>query len=157
MANFWQSVNKVIYESDILIILLDARLVNETRNIEIENKIKRTEKPILYVITKSDLVTNKDDFEKYKKELKPCVFVSSKEYHGVVIIRDKIITEAKKHNLELPVTVGILGYPNVGKSSLINAMSNRGSASTSVMSGHTKGVKKIKDKHITTKSSQNIC
>jgi ribosome biogenesis GTPase A len=37
-----------------------------------------------------------------------------------------------------------LGYPNVGKSSLINALSGKGAAKTSSESGYTKGVQKIK-------------
>lgn len=150
MANFWRIVNKVIHEADVLLILLDARLVNETRHLEIEKRVKALNKPLIYVITKSDLVENKDDVEKYKKNLKPCVFVSAIKYHGTTILRDRILTETNKHKIKsIPVKVGVLGYPNVGKSSLINAMSGGSGASTSSMSGHTKGLQKIRaDKRI---------
>lgn len=181
MTNFWSIVNSVIKEADVLLLLLDARLVNETRNLEIEAKVKAMGKPLIYVITKSDLVedkeateTQKKEFEgtpkvkenfkvqksnssvvpkllsKYKKELKPCVFVSSKKYYGTTILRERILVEANKHKIKSStITVGVLGYPNVGKSSLINAMSGGSGAPTSMMSGYTKALQKIRaDNHI---------
>ncbi|MBU0666213.1 MAG: GTPase [Nanoarchaeota archaeon] len=161
MANFWHIVNNVIRDADVLLLLLDARLVNETRNLEIEKKVKAAGKPLIYVITKCDLVENKD-FEdahkevlfdapkkkllvEYKKELKPCVFVSAIKYYGVTILRERILIEANKHKIKSsPIKVGVLGYPNVGKSSLINAVSGGSGAPTSMMSGYTKGLQKIK-------------
>ena len=63
--NFWKIVNDVIQDSDVLLLLLDARLVKETRNKEIEEKVKKAGKTLIFVVTKSDLA-NKDDVEKYK-------------------------------------------------------------------------------------------
>ena len=57
----------------------------------------------------------------------------------------QILLEGKKRygNIEF-FTIGVLGYPNVGKSSLINAMKGKRSAPTSSTSGFTKGVQKIR-------------
>ncbi|KAF5030049.1 GTPase Der [anaerobic digester metagenome] len=41
------------------------------------------------------------------------------------------------------ILVGTLGYPNVGKSSVINGVTGRHRASTSPVSGHTKGVQHV--------------
>ena len=41
------------------------------------------------------------------------------------------------------VSVGVIGYPNVGKSSLINSMARRRSAGTSASAGYTKHVQEI--------------
>ena len=75
-------VNKVIIQADILLMTLDARLVDETRNQEIEDKVKYLNKPLIYVITKCDLA-DKAEVEKHKKELGLAVFVSAKEHHGI--------------------------------------------------------------------------
>ena len=143
MKNFWRMVNKVIRDADVLLLLLDARLVDDTRNQEIENKVKALGKPLIYVITKCDLVP-KELLEKYRKVLKPCVIVSSKMHFGTTILRDRIFIEAKRAKAGKNIRVGVLGYPNIGKSSLINAMKGRHSAATSIVSGFTKAVQEIR-------------
>ena len=144
MANFWKVVNKVIDDSDILLLILDAKLSNETRNEEIENKVINKNKPFIYVINKCDLISQEES-EKIKKRFRPSVFVSSTEYHGLKMLRETIIIMGKREYPDKDRYVaGILGYPNVGKSSLINAMTGRAAAGVSNASGFTKGVQKIK-------------
>ncbi|MFH1182446.1 MAG: GTPase [Candidatus Woesearchaeota archaeon] len=147
MKNYQNMVNDVIKEADILLLLLDARFVEETMHVGIENKAKRENKPLIYVITKSDLVDTSQ--AAYKKLNHPCVFVSAKMHQGLGLLRQAILVEAQRNHLDNPI-VGVLGYPNVGKSSLINALKGHQSASTSCESGHTRHIQKIKiDNRIT--------
>ncbi|NQU78899.1 50S ribosome-binding GTPase [Candidatus Woesearchaeota archaeon] len=138
-GSFWRVVNSVIEDADILLEVLDARLVNETRNKEIEEKVLRSGKVMIYVINKCDLVEKKD-LEKAKRKLRPCLFVSATERLGTGLLRKEIMKHAPKGKFK----VGVLGYPNTGKSSVINALKGRASASTASISGHTKGVQLIK-------------
>ncbi|MBS3165791.1 50S ribosome-binding GTPase [Candidatus Woesearchaeota archaeon] len=139
MARFWKHVNGVLREAELIIEVLDARMIQESRNPEIEKKIRLLEKKILYVVTKCDLV-DANTLKKSMRELKPSVFISSKDKLGTTILKKKIMELSHGET----VTVGIVGYPNVGKSSLINALSGRSSARTSAESGFTKGIQKIK-------------
>jgi len=131
-TKFWPVVNEVIKKSDIILEVLDARFVELSRNEEIEEKCAN--KKLIIVLNKCDLVLKKD-LMKYKKKLKNAVFVSATQRLGTTILKKKILEFAEKKN----VTIGVVGYPNTGKSSVINAIAGKKKASTSAMSGHTKG------------------
>ena len=147
MANrFWIMVNKVIDEANVLLLVLDARMVEETRNDEIEAKVKEAGKPLIYVLNKCDLV-DKYVVEQYKSKIPNSVFISSKDHLGTTMLRTKIMIAAHRLGL-VKVKVGVLGYPNVGKSSVINALKGKGSAKTSSMSGYTRHLKNIRTSKI---------
>jgi hypothetical protein len=139
MANFWNIVDHVIEDADILLLICDARMVEQTRNAELVSKVEVLGKPLITVINKCDLV-EKDDLEKYKKTFAPCVFVSSHKHFGMTMLRRKILEISRGE----PVTIGVLGYPNTGKSSITNAFKGKHSAPTSSVSGHTKGMQRIR-------------
>lgn len=139
MPSYWKQVNRVIKEADIIIEVLDARMIEETRNQEIEKKVQQSGKKILFVVSKCDLVKS-EGLKHIKDTLQHSVFISSKDHLGTTILKKKILELSRGEK----TTVGILGYPNVGKSSLINALSGRGAARTSPESGFTKGVQKIR-------------
>ncbi len=139
MANFWTIVNKVIRESDVLLEVVDARMVDESRNEEIEQKVKQAGKTLIYVLNKCDLV-EKNKLNRFKQQLKPCVFVSATERLGTGFLRREIMKHAPNDKFK----VGVLGYPNTGKSSIINALKGRAAAPTAPISGHTKGVQIIR-------------
>ncbi len=143
MANYRKMANDVIKKSDILLEVVDARFSDETRNSEVERDIAHLKKPFIIVLNKCDLVS-KETLEKTKSRLSkiaPTVFVSSKYRFGTTILRHKILETANIKGRD--VLVGSIGYPNTGKSSVINAVSGRHKASTSPISGHTKGVQLV--------------
>ncbi len=139
MPSFWRHVNRVLQDADLLIEVLDARLIEQTRNKEIEKKVEKAGKKLLFVINKCDLV-DIATLRQEKKDLHPAVYISSTDKLGTTILKKKILELSRGE----PVVVGVLGYPNVGKSSLINALSGRKAALTSPHSGFTKGVQKIR-------------
>ncbi|MBT4174157.1 GTPase RsgA [archaeon] len=130
MKPFWPAVNKVIKYSNIIIEVLDARFPELTRNQEIEDKIKR--KKLILVLNKCDLV-DKKEVEAWAKEHN-ALFVSATKRLGTTMLKRKIISLSKGKT-----TVGVLGYPNTGKSSIINVLAGRRAAKTSPQSGYTKG------------------
>jgi len=135
--NFWAVVAGVISKADILLEIIDARVVDQTRNVEIEERVKNSGKPLIYVLNKCDLA-DKDKLDEIKKTLIPSVFISCKTYHGINLLKERIRVEGKKKGFEKP-RVGVLGYPNMGKSSVINALTGTGTAGVSSMSGFTRG------------------
>lgn len=138
-SNFWKIVDSVITDADIILMVIDARLPEETRNVELERKVKNSGKTLITVINKADLV-EKYVLEPYKQKLNPCVFVSAHKFYGMTLLRNMILRFAET----TPVTVGVVGYPNTGKSSVINALKGKGSAPTASVSGFTKGRQHIR-------------
>ncbi len=90
MANYWKIVNKVINDADILLEVLDARSIEETRNPEIEEKVKERGKLLIFVVNKCDLA-DKEQIEENIKGLWPCVYVSSTEHLGFRKLWERII------------------------------------------------------------------
>jgi len=141
---FPKLVREVIATSDIILEILDARFLKETRNPDLEKLILDKKKKIIYVLNKSDLVDIKKTKEKIQElELFPYAFVSCKDRKGGKDLRNRIKILAK--NVEFKnVRVGVIGYPNTGKSSVINLLIGKASAKTAPQAGFTRGIQKIK-------------
>ncbi len=136
-------VLKIFRDADVLIEVLDARFPDLTRLPSYEKLAEKLGKPLIYVLTKADLVS-KEWAEDWKKILErkghPAVFVSAKKRWGTRILRNTIKDVAPK----FPVVVGVFGYANVGKSSLINVLKGKGVAQAAPIPGWTKGEQLVK-------------
>ncbi len=134
----WKIVQEVIQESDVILEILDARYPHETRNKDAEKLVKKAKKPLIYVLNKADML--RERFADLEVPLKPFVFVSATKNLGTTRLRGML----RKYIKTRPIVVGIIGYPNTGKSSLINVLKQRKSAPTSPIAGFTRGMQKIK-------------
>ena len=137
-------VDSIIEGADIILEVLDARFVEKTRNLDIEKRVKRKGKKLIYVFNKADLI----DEKKFRAEVEisyliPHVFISTKEKIGAGFLKRMLKIEAKKLGKKI-VNIGILGYPNTGKSSLINFLAGKSAAKISSEAGYTKGIQKIR-------------
>jgi len=148
--SFPETILRVIELSDIILEVFDARFVHETRNIEMEKLIKEQSKKIIYVFNKSDLLKKQGMEDVRFFDMTPKVFVSCTKRIGTKNLRNLIKIEASKISnpvdigIKGRVTVGIIGYPNTGKSSLINLLIGRGSAKTASEAGLTKSIQKLR-------------
>src|SRR3989338_6485143 len=133
---------KIIRDSDIILEILDARFIEETRNPEIEEQIKKQNKKLIYVLNKSDLLLEK----KKKINLDYSILISCKERRDIKKLRNliKILSKKIKKPFGEKILVGIIGYPNTGKSSLINLLIGKSSAGVGSEAGFTKGIQKLK-------------
>jgi len=144
---FMKQLEILINESDLVLEILDARFPKKTRNGQVEEKILRRGKKLVLVLNKTDLVSKQKILEEKKKLINEgqhrVVFVSAKEKNGVRLLKKEIsIVKGKKDCC----VVGMLGYPNAGKSTLINSLSGKKKRKVSVSkrAGHTRGLQKIK-------------
>lgn len=136
---------EVIRISDLILEILDARFPEETRNPELEKLIKEQGKKLLYVLNKSDLIDITEAKKKIEvSDMKPYVFISCLDRRGSRDLRERIKIELKGIKEFEKKHVGIIGYPNTGKSSVINILVGKASAKTAAEAGFTKGIQKLR-------------
>ncbi|MDP1695793.1 MAG: GTPase [archaeon] len=139
-VEFPKMVRDVIETSDLILEVLDARFIDKTRNIEMENFIKAQGKKLIYIINKVDLIDLNELKENYDfSELTPYIFFSGKSKVGRAKLRLMIKIEIKKMKISHAKSrVGVIGYPNTGKSTIINILSGKKGTYTSPEAGFTK-------------------
>lgn len=132
---YWQVVEKIIRESDVVLEVLDARMPELSRNEEIEDKVKKNGKELIFILNKSDLVPQLY-LKKIKKLPGKVFFLSAKDSYGMDKLRGYIFALSKKYE---NIKVGVLGYPNTGKSSIINSLVRKKKSPVSSRAGTTHG------------------
>ncbi len=141
---FWPVVKRVVKDSDIVLFIVDVRMPSLSRNKDLEYMAKHFKKKILTVFNKTDLVTKRtvDDLRvKYPNAF----FVSGTQNLGIGKLKTGIMVWAKRMGIEGKApTVGVVGYPNVGKSSIINCLAKRAKAKTSNIAGTTRGIQWVR-------------
>ena len=133
---------------DLIIELVDARIPMSSRNPDIDELGKN--KARLILLNKSDLAEAKQNvawIEYFKNKGYSVVKVNSKKGGGIKSIqgviqeacREKIERDRKRGILNRPVRAMVVGIPNVGKSTFINALAGKACAKTGNKPGVTKG------------------
>ena len=133
---------------DLVIELVDARVPMSSRNPDIDELGKN--KARLVLLNKSDLAEEKqnDAWVNYFKEKGfSVVKVNSKKGGGIKSIqgviqeacKEKIERDRKRGIINRPVRAMVVGIPNVGKSTFINALAGKACAKTGNKPGVTKG------------------
>lgn len=132
----WKTIRRVAKLADVILEVVDARDPIGTRSRRLERIVERAGKKLVIVINKADLVP-REILEKWKKifedEGYPTVYISARDRLGTSILRKTILKVADKKGKT--VKVAIVGFPKVGKSTIINVLKGKHSASTSPIPG----------------------
>ncbi|CAL1684012.1 unnamed protein product [Lasius platythorax] len=140
----WNELYKVIDSSDVVLQILDARDPMGTRSPPVE-KFLKTEKPykhLIFILNKVDLVPT--------WVTQRWVAILSKEYPTVAFhaslthpfgkgsLINLLRQFAKLHVDKKQISVGFIGYPNTGKSSVINTLRSKKVCKVAPIAGETK-------------------
>ncbi|XP_006456475.1 hypothetical protein AGABI2DRAFT_188406 [Agaricus bisporus var. bisporus H97] len=152
---YLKSLHKVIDESDIIILVLDARDPEGCRSRIVEEEVRRREaegKKLVFVLNKVDLVpkANAQAWLKYLRHSTPTLpFLSpSASQHQRINISSSTAPALRKLLKAYKpkagsATIGVVGYPNVGKSSLINSLKRMKVCAVAAQPGHTRELQSI--------------
>ncbi len=144
MNKYWRIVWEMVEQSDVVLEVVDARFPSICRSNRLEKHVIELDKTNLIIaLNKVDIVP-RDYINKWIKwfhnhENIVSIGISAKKRIGTSKIRELILRNSHRKK----ANVAVVGLPNTGKSSLINALSGRKATRVAPISGHTKGKQKI--------------
>jgi ribosome biogenesis GTPase A len=133
---------------DLVIEIIDARIPFSSRNPDIDSLAKNKSRIIL--LNKSDLAddsANQAWIDYYKSKGFYCLKINAKNGYGIKQVTplineacsEKIARDKAKGIQNRPIRAMIVGIPNVGKSTFINAFAGKACTKTGNKPGVTKG------------------
>ncbi|MBI5682328.1 MAG: ribosome biogenesis GTPase Der [Deltaproteobacteria bacterium] len=122
-----QQAQMAIEESDVIILLMDARqgLVQADR--DVADILRKSSKPVIYAVNKVDTPKIKDSIhEFFAIGMEDIIPVSAEHSVGIDELIDRIktfIPETKEeHEEDKRFKISVVGRPNAGKSTLVNKL-----------------------------------
>ena len=130
--------------ADAIIFVTDIRTGLVANDMEVAQMLQKCGKPVVLCVNKCDTVgeTPMDIYEFYNLGLGDPIPVSSVHGHGTGDLLDEVIkyfpeSEDQPENEEV-ISVAVIGKPNVGKSSLVNALCGENRVIVSDIAGTTR-------------------
>lgn len=173
-ASIQEQIQDAIDSADMILVTLDSTKFFDHRDSRIAKDALRSKKPVVLVLNKCDL-GEKLPIEEFRalgvapekifytsattgvgiKELKNEIYKTLDLNRGGPVILDALTsgnTRASRgletpQNATKPLTLALIGRPNVGKSSLFNTLSQKQQAIVSSRQGTTRDVNRVKIKY----------
>lgn len=114
-----------ILEADKLIFVVDGKEGLTKDDFMIRDLLRKSGKEVIVAINKSDIAAfNQNIYDFYELGFDTYIPVSAEQNLGILDLMDKIVEGFPKnsHDLDEKTKICLIGRPNVGKSSLINAL-----------------------------------
>ncbi|XP_074641988.1 uncharacterized protein LOC141899522 [Tubulanus polymorphus] len=140
----WNELYKVIDSADVVIQVLDSRDPMGTRCKQVEQYIKKekSHKHLVFVLNKCDLVptwVTQKWVALLSSEYPTLAFHASlTNPFGKGAMIQLLRQFGKLHQDKKQISIGFIGYPNVGKSSIINALRSKKVCKVAPIAGETK-------------------
>lgn len=140
----WNELHKVVDSADVLLQVLDARDPIGTRSKHIEEFLKKEKKHkhLFFILNKVDLVpiwVTQRWVAILSSEYPTIAFHASMTHpFGKGALINLLRQIGKLHVDKKQISVGLIGYPNTGKSSIINALRSKKVCKVAPIAGETK-------------------
>ncbi len=135
-------VEIAIDEADVIVFVTNGREGLTSDDQYISRMLLKSKKQVILAVNKIDDVSFQDaQYEFYSLGFEDCIIVSSAHGIGVGDLLDAIVSKLGKRNIpsyEGMLKFSVIGRPNVGKSSLVNAILNQERVIVSEIEGTTR-------------------
>ena len=130
-----------ILESDKIIFVVDGKEGLTSNDIEVRDMLRKSGKEVIVAINKMDHKASRDHrYDFYELGFDKYIEISGEQNVGIADLLDEIISDFKQveKDDEDITKICVIGRPNVGKSSLINALLNEERVIVSNIAGTTR-------------------
>lgn len=170
LKTYYREFKKVISEAEVILEVVDARDPLGTRCVQVEEAVRESGKRLVLVLNKADLVprTNLTKWLQYLRRFAPAVpfkastqdqqhnlgrkkmkhIVKEKEMKGSACVGAELLMSllgnyCRNKGIKTSITVGVVGLPNVGKSSIINSLNRSKACNVGSTPGVTKQMQTV--------------
>ena len=132
-----------IDEADVIVFILDGKEELNANDFTIRDMLKKSNKKIILAVNKIDNEKRKNDiYNYYELGFDNIIPISGEHNIGIGELLDEITADFKEQNTleeeDNKIKFCVIGRPNVGKSSLVNALLNEEKAIVSNIAGTTR-------------------
>ena len=130
-----------VIEAEKIIFVVDAKEGLTTNDLEVRDLLRKSGKEVIVAINKVDnKEAEKHLYDFYELGFDKYIEISGEHNKGIADLLDEIVTDFKqKQKEETDITkICVIGRPNVGKSSLVNALLNEERVIVSNIAGTTR-------------------
>ena len=131
-----------IDEADIIVFVVDGKEGLTTNDYVVKDILKKSGKPVIVAINKTDAKSYQEhQYDFYDLAFDTYIELSAEHNNGVAALLEEItknFQEIKEEYDEDTIKFSVIGRPNVGKSSLVNAILNEQRVIVSPIAGTTR-------------------
>lgn len=140
-----QQAQIAIKEADVILFVCDARAGITTEDADVARLLRQSKKPIVLAVNKADSPKQEmNTFEFYNLGIGDPIAVSASNHLGLGDLLDAVVAKFPSDNIagdleeEDEIKVALIGRPNVGKSSIFNALVGEERSIVSDVAGTTR-------------------
>ncbi|SHH40939.1 GTP-binding protein [Clostridium collagenovorans DSM 3089] len=120
-----RQANIAIETADVIMFIVDGKQGLTDSDNEVALMLRKSSKPVVLVVNKIDRIAEEDNlYEFYNLGLGTPIAISANQALGLGDMLDEVVanfkTESEEEEEDAPISIAVVGKPNVGKSSLIN-------------------------------------
>ena len=140
-----QQAQIAIKEADVILFVCDARAGITTEDADVARLLRQSKKPIVLAVNKADSPKQEmNTFEFYNLGIGDPIAVSASNHLGLGDLLDAVVAKFPSDKMagdleeEDEIKVALIGRPNVGKSSIFNALVGEERSIVSDVAGTTR-------------------